>query len=318
MNCKKAREQINRIFDGFEIKDAVVLSHIQSCKRCVKEYNAVLEMKNALFTKEKIKIPVNFNDRVWNKIGEPRPFVFDFMDKILIPKPVLAAATAVVLFLILFGISFVKNQFFNVKKDHMVYNINKEEKTDKNIASAEKKTNIKQQAKISEVETEKKQEIVTSKISEEKQVIQGTEKKKDEEVVYNTFVRLPEDIKSGSATGEKVAIAEVKKEPDKIETTDTRYLREDFKVLNNVINPAKSEKVIIRYRIQEQYPVKISVYDRNGEFVRVLVNENKNKGAYETAWDGKDSKGNIAGAGIYFIHLKTDITEKKIKVLVVK
>ncbi|HPD19159.1 MAG TPA: FlgD immunoglobulin-like domain containing protein [Candidatus Goldiibacteriota bacterium] len=319
MDCKKVKEQINRVLDGFEINDTIVLSHIKNCRKCLNEYNSVVKIKSSLYTQEKIKIPDNFNEMVWNKIGEPRPSVFDFIKKTFIPKPVFAAAaTVVVLILILFGISFFKNKFFDVKKDHMVYNINKEDKTDKKIASVEKKADIKQEAKISKVETEKKQEIVALKINEEEQVIKGMEKKKDEEVVYNTFVRLPEDIKSSSATGEKVAIAEIKKAPDKIDTTDIRYLKEDFKVLNNVINPTKGEKVIIRYKIQGQCMVKIAVYDRNGELVQNLVKENKDKGVYESAWDGKDAKGNITGAGIYFIYLKTDIVEKKIKVLVVK
>ncbi len=315
MDCKKVKEQINSILDGFEIKDTDTLLHIKKCKKCQKEYNTVLKIKNTLHTKEKIKIPANFNNMVWSKIGEPRPFVLDFLDKILIPKPVFATAMVIILFLILFGIMFVRNKISDVKEGSFVYNINKEEKIHK---STEKKVTVQKETIVSVEETESKQEIASLDVKGEEQQIKKIEKQKDAQIEYNTYVRLPEDIKLSNVSGEKITSAEVKKEPDKIETTDVRYLREDYKVLNNVINPIKGEKVIIRYKVQNQCPVKIIVYDRNGELVYVLVNENKNNGVYEITWDGKDAKGNITGAGVYFIYLKTDITEKKIKVLVVK
>ncbi|MCX8092689.1 MAG: hypothetical protein N3E50_00820 [Candidatus Goldbacteria bacterium] len=316
MNCKKAKEQINKLFDGFEIKDEYVLSHIKSCRKCLNEYNAVLKIKNALNTKEKIKAPYDFNNRVWNKIGEPRPSVFDFMNKLLILKPAFAAAITLVLFFVLLCVYNIKDNLFNVKKDNIVYNINKEDISDKKTIASEIKQVEKHEIKVSEINRPPQQENNSSEEKEKQIVIK--DKSKKEEVVYNTYIHQPEDIKSGKVTGEKIAVAEVKKEPNKIETSDIRYLREDYKIFNNIINPIKGEKVLIRYKIQNQCQVKIIIYDRNGELVRELVNENKNTGVYEATWDGRDAKGNISGAGIYYIYLKTDIVEKKIKTLVIK
>jgi hypothetical protein len=321
MDCKKVKEQINRIFDGFEIKDTAVLSHIKRCKKCLNEYNAVIKIKDALYTKEKIKVPDNFNKMVWNKIGELPPSIFDF-NQIFAPKMVFAASF-IILFLIFLGIFIVKDKFININKEDFIYK--NERIAEKDLTAAEKKA-MKQDIKTidlqedkKEIET-KKQEVVVLNVKDEKQLIKEKEieQKKSEEISYDTYAYRAEDIKTINNNGQKITIAEIKKEPDKIETPDMKSTREDFKVLNNIINPTRDEKVVIQYKTQNAYPVKIIIYDRNGEVVTKLVDENKNPGVYETQWDGRDSKGRIAGAGIYFIYLKTDILEKRIKVLVVK
>lgn len=312
MECKDVRNEINRVFDCGEIKDKTVIAHIKNCKNCLNEYNTVLKIKRSLFTKDKIKVTDNFNNMVWNKIGEPRPLFFDFS---FVLRPVFATAAALIL--ILFGAIIIKNNYINTKKQNLVYNINKEDKEVKKTTPADKQIVEKQELKMAEIVKDTKEEntLISAGV---KQANKEIENKKDKEIVYNTFIRPQEDIKPGNVTGEKVSVAEVKKEPDKIETTDIRYLREDLKILNNIINPLKGENVIIRYKIQKQYPVKVAIYDRNGELVKHLVNENKDSGVYEVKWDGKDAKENIVAAGIYFIYLKTDLVEKKLKVLVVK
>jgi len=312
MECKDVRNEINRVFDCGEIKDKTILAHIKNCKNCLKEYNAVLKIKNALFTKDKIKLTDNFNNMVWNKIGEPRPAFFNFS---FILRPVFA--TAVAFILILFGAIIFKNNHLDIEKQNLVYNINNKKNTEsKKFTPVDKQIDENQEIKTDKIVRETKEEntLISAEVKQANKEIEN----KDKEIVYNTFIPPQEDIKPGNITSKKISVAEVKKEPDKIETTDIRYLREDFTIINNIINPLKSENVVIRYKIQKQYPVKIVIYDRNGEVVKKLVNENKDPGVYEVKWDGKDEKEILVAAGIYFIYLKTDLVEKKLKVLVVK
>jgi hypothetical protein len=48
----------------------------------------------------------------------------------------------------------------------------------------------------------------------------------------------------------------------------------------------------------------LKIYNIRGELVRTLLDEPKDKGKYETIWDGKDEHGNQVASGIYFYQLR--------------
>jgi flagellar hook assembly protein FlgD len=45
------------------------------------------------------------------------------------------------------------------------------------------------------------------------------------------------------------------------------------------------------------------VYDTNGRLVRTLVDENRDFGTHEVAWDGRNDAGITVGSGVYFYRL---------------
>jgi hypothetical protein len=60
----------------------------------------------------------------------------------------------------------------------------------------------------------------------------------------------------------------------------------------------------IRYSINSQGFVRLSVYDVLGNLVQTLVNKKQQTGKYSILWDGKNKKGEIVASGIYFYTLQ--------------
>lgn len=56
----------------------------------------------------------------------------------------------------------------------------------------------------------------------------------------------------------------------------------------------------IQYSIPLERSVSLKIYNIKGELVTELVDEHKDKGTYEVAWDGRDRNGNKVVSGVYF------------------
>lgn len=72
----------------------------------------------------------------------------------------------------------------------------------------------------------------------------------------------------------------------------------DYSLMQNYPNPF-NPNTIISYRLKEKGFVKLKVYDIKGEVVRVLVNESKEAGSYETEFNGKG-----LGSGVYMYRIE--------------
>jgi len=72
----------------------------------------------------------------------------------------------------------------------------------------------------------------------------------------------------------------------------------------NPFNP----RTTIKFDLKRTGPVDLAVFDVAGRLVKRLVNESVPAGIHEAVWEGKDSKGRTAAAGVYFFRLKTDDT----------
>jgi hypothetical protein len=59
----------------------------------------------------------------------------------------------------------------------------------------------------------------------------------------------------------------------------------------------------IRYDLHEPKQVILRVYDIQGRLVRTLVDRPAEAGRQTAIWDGRDSRGNVAGLGVYFLRL---------------
>jgi outer membrane protein assembly factor BamB len=59
----------------------------------------------------------------------------------------------------------------------------------------------------------------------------------------------------------------------------------------------------IRYELASQGRVQLTIYGVDGRLVRALVNEAQAPGPHVTSWDGRDVRGRLQPAGIYFYRL---------------
>jgi hypothetical protein len=80
--------------------------------------------------------------------------------------------------------------------------------------------------------------------------------------------------------------------------TDSPQIISDYKLFQNYPNPF-NPSTIISYRLKEQGYVKLMVYDIKGSLIKVLVNETKESGYYETVFNG-----NGLASGIYIYRLE--------------
>jgi hypothetical protein len=89
-------------------------------------------------------------------------------------------------------------------------------------------------------------------------------------------------------------------------------------IRNNIINPAMGEQTIINFRLTRPMKVTITVYDLNGDPVKVLYNRMAPVGLNETVWDGRNRKRRSVVQGIYFVVVKIGRRKYVKKVLVVR
>ena len=64
-----------------------------------------------------------------------------------------------------------------------------------------------------------------------------------------------------------------------------------------------THSVQVNYAVPEPMTVRLRIYDVTGRSVAKLVDEKHLPGTYELVWDGRDSSGNLVGAGVYLLCL---------------
>ncbi len=77
---------------------------------------------------------------------------------------------------------------------------------------------------------------------------------------------------------------------------------EKFELKQNFPNPFNME-TSISYNLPEKADVKLTIFNINGEVVKVLENSAKNAGTHTIQWNGRDENGKIVGTGVYFYQL---------------
>lgn len=63
---------------------------------------------------------------------------------------------------------------------------------------------------------------------------------------------------------------------------------------------------IVKYNLPEAEKISVKLYDASGVLVRTLQDGFQSPGAYELAWDGKNSRNLQLSAGVYFCHVSSD------------
>lgn len=80
-------------------------------------------------------------------------------------------------------------------------------------------------------------------------------------------------------------------------------------------NPMRNE-TLIRYSLDENTNVSLSVFTLGGRKVTDLVNREQIKGDYDVTWRGKDSTGNRVAPGIYLCRMITAKSSSYVKIIV--
>jgi flagellar hook assembly protein FlgD len=60
----------------------------------------------------------------------------------------------------------------------------------------------------------------------------------------------------------------------------------------------------INFGLSGDESVDLGIYDARGRLVRRLVHGATPAGVHHTMWDGRDERGQMAGAGVYFCRLR--------------
>jgi hypothetical protein len=81
----------------------------------------------------------------------------------------------------------------------------------------------------------------------------------------------------------------------------------------NPFNPT----TLIRFRLAQDGPVEITVYDVRGRLIRTLVDAPMSAGPHSVDWDGKDVNLHPVSSGIYWIQMRAGpfVSNKKMVVL---
>jgi flagellar hook assembly protein FlgD len=298
MNCENVKKELELMYDGKK-PSAEALSHIKGCASCRAEYDAVLKITCAF--KDDVRIPAGFNEAVWNKIGQPAPFVFGSLFR---PAFVLAGAAAAALVVFMF----VNTGNVASKKQGDLASKPAAEKT----RIAKKNAIMKIMKKQDPVMQEQQAPAVAENKTEQAPAAQETP-------ASVTPGKMPALVKSNGAEKDYF----IKEEENRNLNTasfDKRpvMLEGPLLVKNNVVKPLSGQAMTFVYKVEDTCSVLIRIYNRKGEPVKTLVQSLQGPGIYTETWKGEDDKNAVVGDGIYLVHVKTCLTEQKIKAMVVK
>jgi hypothetical protein len=101
------------------------------------------------------------------------------------------------------------------------------------------------------------------------------------------------------------------------ENKSSGEIPDKFSLLQNYPNPF-NPTTIVQFKIPQPAKVSLKVYNILGQLVRVLVDEEKPTGIYQSVWDGKDAEGKEVASGIYFYRLQTGEYDEVRKMVLVK
>ena len=93
----------------------------------------------------------------------------------------------------------------------------------------------------------------------------------------------------------------------------------DVTVVNNLINPARGEKVTFYYSVTEPSDITIKIYNVRRELVKILVDESgKQPGLHNVDWLGDTISGNVVSSGLYLVLIEINGKREIEKVVVWK
>ena len=74
----------------------------------------------------------------------------------------------------------------------------------------------------------------------------------------------------------------------------------------------------LKFGLKEKGHVRIRIYDVSGRLVRILIDEIRDAGSYETVWDGTNDGGRATASGIYFCRMEAPDYERTLKMVLLR
>jgi VWFA-related protein len=123
-------------------------------------------------------------------------------------------------------------------------------------------------------------------------------------------------------TQERVGVVIVTTDLWDVTRSDTAYFTirsaDAFFLDQNLFRPAAGERLGIRFMLSSNRKVDISIFDIAGAFVKRIENGSFPAGWNVSGWDGKDSRGNSLGSGVYLAMLRSGEFNKALKFILVQ
>ncbi|HEX9934595.1 MAG TPA: FlgD immunoglobulin-like domain containing protein, partial [bacterium] len=98
---------------------------------------------------------------------------------------------------------------------------------------------------------------------------------------------------------------------------ETEKYPDRFALEQNYPNPFNPETTI-RFAVPETGPVRLTVCSASGQIVRNLVDATMPAGTHEVVWDGRDDQCRSASSGLYIVAMKSGLSEKRIKCILMR
>ncbi|MBN2001011.1 right-handed parallel beta-helix repeat-containing protein [candidate division KSB1 bacterium] len=92
---------------------------------------------------------------------------------------------------------------------------------------------------------------------------------------------------------------------------------EGFKLLPAYPNPFNPCTRIL-YELPRTVPVDVSVFNLNGQRIKVLQDNQQPAGCYTLQWDGRDQQGRNVGSGIYLCRILAGSFQKSVKLMLIR
>ena len=338
MNCREFKEHTDGIIEGTTKPGGEMEAHAKECASCRKELMAAIALKEAFSNAEKTRMPADFNSKVWKKIGTPSP---SLLDRIFGARPDVdlafkgAAAAAAVIFIIFMARgTFVKNEAVAALKPSLKQDIKTARSAGINRCAS--KAAQKNCASIAAAPVEKVKPAVNENLSPARELAivpadrqekqdngPGKGETRPDSHMTVAFGNAPktggqEPGAAKPAASSMSSAAFTPKETPTAVDIKTAGSGEPVEIMSNVFNPLHGGSMKIKYSVKNGSDVRLIVYSRNGEIVKTLFSGFRQPGSYEQDWNGTDDNGVVTGADIYFVYVKTDLVEKKVKAAVVK
>ena len=270
------------------------------------------KMQKALGMGDNMKLSSNFEDKVWQKIGEPNPSFMSTMARFFYTlRPAFAISGAVALILavaVTLNIKEKPSEVANVIATPPIRTAITIAKDDEKITSKE--------AKVLPAIKEGMHAQVNNAIPQ-KEIANMNEPTVVEQLQNSPAYAPPVSADAVKITARSAAETQVKT-ANKPPVVTPAIEQKTLTVGNNVIHPLQNETVTIRYSVRERTAVTVIVYDRKGRAIKRLYKGIQEPGNYLVTWGGTDDNGNVVPDGTYILYVKTDLTEQKIKLGIIK
>ncbi len=315
MDCKNVMKIIQEDPSRLLSLGQDFFAHIKECDKCLEEYRAAeaIELAKLEIKEKQVQLPKDFNLKIWKRIKDRQPGVFELLKKRPFAYGTVfagVAAFATVVFMILPG----RVQNLEQTKVAVV------EKSA--VGKALEKKNIPKVPVIVEMAKKKENSDKTEKLVLAEKKVEEPKKSNEKVQTVPTAEIVFSKVHSADAVAQgqfsSVAAVKVASSLNMAPNKSEKESGPNLTIMKNVIRPLQREKVVIKYKTSLALDVIVQVFDERGRLLKSLVRGPMPVGMHETVWDGKDEAGAVVGAGAYIVYIKTDLVEEKIKVVVIK